>query len=64
MFPYVPLTCEEILSIRILSEFANTRVRVFGELKQSPNTNQELWILSSLGEDSRSEILIDFRYLH
>jgi len=61
MNPYVPLTCEEVLSIRTLSEFANPRVRVFGELKSSQNKEQHLKVLSSRGEESVSEISIDFR---
>ena len=61
MHPFVPLTCEEALNIRVLSEFANSRVRLFGELKQGPDLNPDLRVLSSLGEDCLSEILIDFR---
>ena len=61
MNPYVPLTCEEVVSISILSQFANTRVRVFGELKPSPSRNSEFKVLASLGEDVQSEVLVDFR---
>ncbi len=61
MTPYVPLTCEEVNSIRLLSQFANSRVRLFGELKTCQNRNSEFRILSSLGEEIVSEVLIDFR---
>lgn len=61
MNPFIPLTCEEIVSIKVLSHRASTRIRILGELRPGPrNQNSDFRILRSLGEDIVTEVLIDF----
>lgn len=62
MNPYIPLTCEEVLAIKELSNYAKTRVRLFGRLQICQSKRGiEFRTLQSLGEELESKVLIDFR---
>ena len=61
MNPYVPLTVEEVNLITVLSDSADTRVRIFGELRHCPDNHPEFRILKSLGEDIVSGVRVDLR---
>lgn len=59
--PFIPISCERLLSIKSLTEYSYTRVRVFGELLLSGNNFEEIHYLKSCGEDSSNNIKVDFR---
>jgi len=62
MHPFIPLTCEEVLAIQELSNYAKTRVRLFGKLQLCQSRQSlEYRALLSQGEEVESVVLVDFR---